>query len=149
TREARQCMNQLFLHFPWQRHRESVDVNLIDVDAFGLEIDLMPFPIGELHDLVLERRAISWANALDAAIEQRADADVLLNQLANAIVRVSQPATHLIAKRCRGLERERHRNGVARLFLEFAAGYPRIEIDAFAIQARRSPGLQSPHLETE
>ena len=52
--EARQRVDNRVLHVARQTHRQSVDVDLVDVHAFRLEEDLVPFLVGEPHDLVLE-----------------------------------------------------------------------------------------------
>ena len=56
-----------------QRGGEAVEVHLVRVLALGLDEDLVPFPLGKAHDLVLDRGAVARALALDsAAVEGRA-----------------------------------------------------------------------------
>ena len=90
--EARKRTNQLLLHIPRQRHREAVDVDLVDVQPLQARGRSGAAPIGESHDLVFERRAISRTDALNLAVVQRGCADVAANEIADAIVRVEQPA---------------------------------------------------------
>ena len=80
----------------------------------------MPLPIGKAHDLVLERRAIARPDPLNLAIEQRTSFDVAPHEIANALVRVNQPAANLILKRHPRVERERNRHTVAWLLDEYA-----------------------------
>src|SRR5438093_12665488 len=61
--ESWQRVNEIGLHLAGQTRRESVDVNLAGVQAFRLEKDLMPFLVGESHDLVFERRAIQRSDS--------------------------------------------------------------------------------------
>ena len=96
--EARQRVNELLLDLARQRHREAVDVDLVDVEAFRLEIDLVPLPVGEPHDLVFERRTVARTDALNLSVVERAAIDDAANEIAHAIVRVQQPAADLISQ---------------------------------------------------
>src|SRR5690606_15820504 len=46
-----------------QRRRKSVKVNLVRISAFGFKEKLVPVLRGKFHDLVLDRRTISRADA--------------------------------------------------------------------------------------
>ena len=91
-------MNELFLDVARQRHREPVHVDLVDVEAFGFEVDLVPLPIGKPHDLVFERRAIPRADALNLAVVERTAIEVGFHQFSDTLVRVKQPASDLITE---------------------------------------------------
>ena len=53
--------------------RHAVDVDLVRVQAFGLEEELVRALVGELDDLVFDRRAVARADGLDlAAVHRRA-----------------------------------------------------------------------------
>ena len=75
---------ELELDLTRQRHRESVDVDFVDVESLRFEIDLVPFPIRKPHDLVLERRAIPRSDSLDLPVEERAPTNVAANEIANS-----------------------------------------------------------------
>ena len=55
------------LHVLRQRGRNAVRVDGGVVEAFRLKEDLMAVALAEAHDLVLDRRAIARAAALDLA----------------------------------------------------------------------------------
>ena len=46
--EPGKCVDQLGLDLRREAHREAVDVDLVGVDPFRLEKDLVPLPIGEI-----------------------------------------------------------------------------------------------------
>ena len=57
-------MNERFLNIARQRRREAIDVDLVDVQAFWLQIKLMALPLRKAHDLVFKRRAVPRTDAL-------------------------------------------------------------------------------------
>ena len=58
-------MHQRQLHVERQRRRDAVRIDLVRREPFGLEENLVARPVGEAHDLVLDRRAIARPDALD------------------------------------------------------------------------------------
>src|SRR5215510_6016958 len=109
----------------------------------------MALPIGEAHDLVLERRAISRPDAPNLPVEQRTSVDVATYDFADALVGVNQPAVDPIPKGLPRVERERNGHGVAGLLDKCTVENTCGEIDALAIKARRRTGLQPAHFEAE
>src|SRR6202022_2707608 len=93
--EARQSMNNLELHLARQTHRKAVHVDLVNVAALGLEINLMALAPGEADDLVFERRAVARANTSNLSVEKRRLVDVLGHKLPHALVGVNEIARHL------------------------------------------------------
>jgi hypothetical protein len=85
-------MNERLLYLSRQRHRESIHINLVDVEAFGFQVQLMSLTLREPHDLVFERRAVPRADAVNLPVVKRTPVDVLANEIAHTIVRVQQPA---------------------------------------------------------
>ena len=79
--EPRQRMHDRVLHVARQAHRQAVDVDLVDVQAFRLEKDLMPLPVGKAHDLVFERRAVARADAGDLPVVERRPPDARADDL--------------------------------------------------------------------
>src|SRR5208282_3316413 len=69
------------LHIKREAGREPVGINLDGVAPFGLEKNLMPFLFREAHHLVLHRRAVARAAALNRARVHRRAADVRANNL--------------------------------------------------------------------
>jgi glutamate 5-kinase len=63
--EALHRPDQLYLDVEWQRGRDTVGVDLIDGESLGLDENLVRILVGEAHDLVLDRWAITGAHALD------------------------------------------------------------------------------------
>src|SRR5688572_20108944 len=109
----------------------------------------MTLAVGEPHDLVFERRTVARADALNLSVEQRTLMNGAAHQIAHAIVRVKQPATHTIAKKPSRRIRKRSGYRVAVLLHEIPARDPAREIDAVPIEAWRRSGLQPPHFEAE
>ena len=95
----------------------------------------MPLAIREPHDLVFERRTVARTDAADLPVVERTLVDVLLHQLAHAIVRVKQPAADLVFKRRASAIRKRSRLTVAALFDEDARRNLLLEIDAASMRA--------------
>src|SRR6185503_1243383 len=93
--EPRQRMHEIRLHLARQAHRETVDVDLPRVDAFGLEEDLVPLFIRKADDLVLERRTIARADPANLPVEQRRSIEVLAHELAHTPVGVQEMAVDL------------------------------------------------------
>ena len=96
--EPRKRVHQLLLHGRRQAHRVAVDVDLVDVEPFGLEKQLVPLAMREPHHLVLERRAVARADAADLAVEERRLANVLPHELVDTVGRVQQVAINLVAR---------------------------------------------------
>ncbi len=141
--ETGQRVDERFLHVARQAHREAVDVDLWNVEAFGLEEDLMRLLVGESHDLVFERWTVSRSNARNLSVVERGLADIRPDQVADAVVRIEDVAADLLAIDPPGHERERHRRLIAGFRREAR------EVDAVAVQARRRAGLQASPLQAE
>src|SRR6188474_281305 len=109
----------------------------------------MSLSIRKAHDLVLERWTIAWTDTLNLPVEQRTSFDVAPHDVPDALIGVNQPAANLVLKRLRRVERERNRHTVTSLLHEYPFANLRLEIDTLAIEARRRPGFQPPHLEAE
>ena len=133
-----------------QAHREAVDVDLLDVETFGLEKELMPLPIRESHHLVFERRAVSRADSGNLAVEERRLADVAAHQLMNLVCRVEQMANDLIS---RAHVSRRTRTATARIIAMFHVEHPLatacVEVDRAPAKSRRRAGLQPAPLESK
>ena len=69
--EALDAAHERLLHVERQAGRNAVRVDLMRIEAFGLDEDLVRCLVGEAHDLVLDRGAIARADALDHAGEHR------------------------------------------------------------------------------
>src|ERR1700722_12996033 len=65
--EARDLLQNLKLHFHRQGCAHAVDVNLVSVQTFRFEEKLVSHLVGELDDLVLDRRAIARADGMNLA----------------------------------------------------------------------------------
>ena len=104
------------LHVERQRRRDAVRVDLVRREAFGFEEDLVARPLGEAHDLVLDRRTVARTDALDDAGEQRRAIEAAANDLVRALVGVRDPAGDLPRMhRAVADEAEHRRRIVARL----------------------------------
>ena len=92
-------MNELLLDLARQRHREAVDIDLVGVETFGLEVDLMPLAVGKPHDLVFERRTVARTDAADLPVVERAAIDARRARGRERVVRVKQPAADAVLER--------------------------------------------------
>ena len=109
----------------------------------------MALLVGEPDDLVLERRAVPRADALNLSVEQRRLVDVGAHEIAHAIVRMQKVA--VICRRVcrRGQEREQDRGSSPRSTLKRARAHLAIEVDAFAVEPRWRSRFQSAPVEPE
>ena len=133
------------LHVDGQRGGHAVDVDLVGIQALGLEEKLVRQLVGELHDLVLDRRAVSRADGLDlAAIHGRA-VDVLADDAVRLRGREGDVARHLavVVRDAAGAEAEGRGIGVAGLGLEARP------VDGARVQARRRAGLEAASAQAE
>ena len=111
--------------------------------AFGLQEDLVAAAVGEADDLVLDRRAVARADALDlAGIHGRA-IEVPPDELVGRRGRGGDAAGDLRRGDAVGQIGERNRRVVARLHLQ--AG----PVDRAAVEPRRRPGLETTEREAE
>ncbi len=69
--ESLDAAHERLLHVERQAGRDAVRIHLVGIEALGLDEDLVRSLVGEPHDLVFDRRAIAWADALDHAGEER------------------------------------------------------------------------------
>src|SRR5262245_31354651 len=109
----------------------------------------MPLLVRKADDLVLERRAIPWADTAKLSVEQRGSIDVGPHERADSIVGVKQVAVDLLLMNGGCLERERHRRIVAAFDGERAVADAPLEIDARTIQPRRRACLQTSALKSD
>ncbi len=133
--------HQRQLHVVGQRGRDAVGVDLAAIEAvggLGLQVDLVTLLVREPDDLVLDRRAVARADALDRALVQRRPVQVGADEVVGRRGRVGDPARPLGQRRRRAvvIEREPRRRIVARLPLE------RRVVDGLAVDAARRAGLE-------
>ncbi len=131
-------MHECELHVERQRGGDSVRIDFVRREAFGLQEDLVARAIGETHDLVLDRRAIARADAFDDAGEKRRAIEAPADDLVRVLVRVRDPARQLPRMHCAVAdETEDGRRIVPWLRLE------RREVDRATVEARRRSSLQA------
>ncbi|MNV40074.1 hypothetical protein D3C71_1316740 [compost metagenome] len=69
--QTRQGVDQIQLHVEWQTGRHAIGIDLVRVQPFGLQEDLVRCLVGETMDLVFDGRAIARAHAFnDAAVHR-------------------------------------------------------------------------------
>src|SRR5690606_19539518 len=141
--KRRDRREDLVLHVPWKARRDAVQVDPRGVETFRLEEDLMALLLGEAHDLVLDRRAVTRPDALDRPGVHRRAVEVLANDLVSPLVRPRDVAFDL-RQRDRGRRiRERDRRIVARLRRRLAP------VDRRRLDARGRAGLEPAALEAD
>ena len=82
--EPGQRVHELLLNLRRETHRKPVHVDLVDVEPFGLEEDLVALAMREPHDLVFERRAVARTDPGDLAVEERRLVDVRAHEVVHA-----------------------------------------------------------------
>ena len=125
--QARNRRHHLFLHIDRHARGHSVDVDLVRIEALRLEKYLVPPPIRELDDLVLDRGAVARSHALYLAAVERGPAQAVLQDVVGALIGIRDVALDLIALDRLGAERKRCWHGIARL------GFEGIPVDRPAI----------------
>ena len=130
-------MDDLPLHFHGQRGGHAVDVDLVGVEAFGLEEELVLRLVRELDDLVFDGRAVARADALDAPGVHGRAVDVLADEAERLRRGEGDVAGDLRLNDLLGAEAEGRGIGVAGLLFE------RLPMDGAAVEARRRSCLEA------
>src|SRR5262249_47453761 len=125
-----------------QAGADAVAVVFERVPAFGLQEDLMPFLVGEAHDLVLDGWTVARPTATNLAGVHRRPVEIGANQLVDGFIRVRDVAIHLRLRDLGRREAERPRLGIARLPL--AGG----EVDGPPVEPARRACLEARKLKT-
>ena len=108
-----------------------------------LDEDLVAIAVGESDDLVLDRRAVARPGRRDPTCVQRRPVEVAADDRVRLRIREGDVAVDLGCVDGPRLEGKRHRIAVARLPVH------RVKIDRGFQDARRRPGLQSPHRQAQ
>ena len=116
--EAGDGAHDLPLHFHRQRGGHAVDVDLVRVEALGLEEELVLFLVRELDDLVFDRRAVARADGLDLPGVHGRARDVFADEAQRFRRGVGDVAGDLALRDLVGAEAERCGVGVAGLLGE-------------------------------
>src|SRR5579864_4733209 len=103
----------------------------------------MPLFVRKAHHLVLDRRAVAWAAALNRPRVHRRAPDVRANQLVRSRVGEGQMTWELRPCDAFRAKRKWRRRLIAGLHLETRV------IDSAAIEARTRTGLQPPNAKAE
>ena len=131
-------MHQRQLHVVRQRGGDAVRIDLERVQSFGLDEDLVRRLLGEAHHLVLDRRTVARADALDLAGVQRRAVQCAANDPVGALAGMRDPAADLARVLVARAEVGEHRRRrIAGLLFQAA------EVDAAQVDARRRAGLQA------
>src|SRR6266850_3502870 len=137
TLESGYGVQKLELHGDGEGSRKSVHIQLGRVESFGLEKDLVTLCLGELHDLVLDRRTVARPTTTDRAPVQRRLLQVALDDVLHFLPGPGDPAGDLTRPLDALVEREAELTGVAVLSLDLTP------IHRSAIDARRRAGLEA------
>ena len=130
-------MKELELDADGQGSGEPVHVQLVRVEPFRLEENLMPLRVGELHDLVLDRWAIPRTPRRDGAAVQRRLLQVPADDVLHFLTGPRDPARHLTGPLDPFKEGEAVRGRVTVLPLDLGP------IDRAAVHPRRRAGLET------
>ena len=139
--QAHAATQERLLDLARQGRRHAIHVDDVGVEPLGLEEDLVPFAIGEAHDLVLDRRTIARPHPFDPPGVHRCLVQVLSNDLVSRGIRVRDVTGDLLERGegTAGLQERKARGlQVTRLFLQ---GVPTNRVVG---EPRRRAGLQSP-----
>ena len=127
--EARYRLEEGELHIHRHARAHALHVDFIRVQALRLKEELMAVLVGEAQDLCLDGRAVARADALDDAVGHRRAVHVVAQDLVRRLIRIGQPARHLLARLFIAHEREVARLLIARLDLHLIV-VERARIDA-------------------
>jgi hypothetical protein len=130
-------MNQLQLHIEGKAGRDAVRIKLVAGESFRLDEDLVTRFSREPMHLVLDRWAITRADALDHAREHWGAIEAAADDLVGSLVRMRNPAGEL--PRVHFTSAHERKDGlrlVARLLLHDT------QVDGSRIQARGRSGLK-------
>src|SRR5262245_47791188 len=147
--QARQRMHEICLHIARQTHREAVDIDFACLLAFGLQKELMPFPLRKSHDLVFKRGTVPRPDAFDLTVEQGRARNVLPDDVVDSIRCVQQIAIDLRSRNQTGQKRKRDWRIIAPFAGKGASTDPLFKVDALSIQSRWSTSLETTPLEAE
>ncbi len=120
-----------------ERGRNAVRIDGVIVEPFRLEEDLVAVPLPETDDLVLDRRAIARAPAIDLAGIHRRTMDIRPDDGVGGLGGPGDAALDLRVLDPGGQGRERLRRLIARLHIQ------RGPVDGPAIETGRRAGLQA------
>ena len=139
--QPRQRAQEVLLHLRRQRCAEAIGIDQRRIQPFRLQKDLVPIPVAEADDLVLDGGAIARPPPLDIPREQRRLTEIVADDRVGALGRPRDRAGELRCPLRLSQTEKGHRPKVAvgRLLVE-----PR-PVDRPAIEPRRRPGLQAPH----
>ncbi len=129
--------HDLQLHVERQGSGNPVRIELVGIQAFGLDEHLVAGLVGETVDLVLDRRAVARPHAFDHAGIHRRTVEIGEDDLVGPLVGMRDMAIDLARMLFAAAQIRHHRQRrVAGLWLEPG------EIDTLGIDTRRRPGLQ-------
>ena len=137
--EAVDAAHELELHVVGQAGRNSVGVDLVRGEPFGLHENLMRALIGEAVDLVLDRRAVAWADPLDLPGEHRRAVTAAANDVVSTLVCFRNETRNLFWMVFDSPEKRKDRHRVIRVL-----GLHHAEVDGAAVDPRRRTGFQAP-----
>src|SRR5439155_9669303 len=125
--------------FHRQGRAHAVDVDLVRVQSFWLEEELMHLLVRELDDLVFNRWTVARADRLDLPAVHGRAVHVLSNDAVRLRRRPGNVTRHLrvVMRDALGTKAERRRIDISRLL-----GKAR-PVDAASVKARRSSGLEA------
>ncbi len=136
--------HELDLHIEGQTRRDSVRIELVGGEPFGLEKNLVTLFVGIAMDLVLDRRAIAGADPLDHSGVHRRAIQAPADDFVRARIGVGDPAGQLARMHPRRSDKRKDGNRlVARLRLQDR------KIDGAAVEPGGRPGLEATHWKLE
>ncbi len=143
--EAGDRLQNLQLDFDRQGGAHAVDVNLVGVQTLGLEEELVRDLVGELDDLVFDRRAVARTDGMDLPAVHGRAMNVFADDALSLRRSPGDVAGHLriVMSDAAGAETEGRGIGIAGL--HFEAG----PVDGAAVEARRSAGLEAAAAQAE
>lgn len=127
----------------WHACRHAVDVDLVCVETFGFEEDLVAILVGKLDYFVFYGRTVAGADAFDLAAVKRTAGDGFLKNCLRAFIGVGEEALDLGAGDAVSEEGEGSGDGVAVLNFEFG------KVDGAGVEAGRGACLEAGPLEVE
>ena len=140
--EARDGAHELDLHVEREARGDAVRVDLVGIESFRLDEDLVRVALGEPHHLVLHRRAVPRPRPVDHARVHGRPVERGADDLVGPLAGMGDMARHLCGMLVAAPEIGEHRPRIV-AGLELEPG----EIDGASVDARRRAGLQAPDRE--
>ena len=135
--QARYGLQYFFLNLDRQAGRQAVDIDFLVAHPLRFQVKMVPFLVGELDDLVFDRRAIAGADALDFSRIQWRQMQMIADDRSDRRGRIAQMAEDPVLYFAFAEHGKRQGRFITGL------GNESFPFDAVGMQPHRRPGFQA------